>query len=122
MMRLARDYGTMVEKPAVPGMSANVVFASSRLPSYRIGIYNQMLEARNDPKIMSMKEVIARETAQLLEQQMRSSVRDLASKFERGLAAAARLSDEVDTVCRFCRSDACFYLKFSFFDAYLENP
>ncbi|KAK4762375.1 hypothetical protein SAY86_008143 [Trapa natans] len=102
MMRLQRDFGTLVENPVVPGMSANVVFASSRLPSYRIGVYNQMLDARNDPKIMSMKEVIARETAQLLEQQMRLSVRDLASKFEKGLAAAARLSDEVDTVFILC--------------------
>ncbi|OWM73560.1 hypothetical protein CDL15_Pgr026659 [Punica granatum] len=92
MMRLTRDFGTMIEKPVVPGMSADVIFASSR--KYRIGAYNQMFDARNDPKMTSMKEVIARETAQLLEQQMRLSVRDLASKFERGLAAAARLSDE----------------------------
>lgn len=110
-MRLPRDFSTMVEKPAVPGMSADVIFASSRFPNYRIGAYNQMLDARNDPKIMSMKEVIARETAQLLEQQMRLSVRDLARKFERGLAAAARLSDEVDAICRL---DAPLYLKFSF--------
>ncbi|KAJ6299334.1 hypothetical protein OIU76_020330 [Salix suchowensis] len=46
------------------------------------------------PKVLSMKEVVARETALLLEQQKRLSVRDLASKFEKGLAAAAKLSEE----------------------------
>ncbi|KAJ6315415.1 hypothetical protein OIU78_018829 [Salix suchowensis] len=45
------------------------------------------------PKVLSMKEVVARETALLLEQQKRLSVRDLASKFEKGLAAA-KLSEE----------------------------
>lgn len=54
-----------------------------------------MAEAKLDPKVVSMKEVVARETAQLLEQQKRLSVRELASKFEKGLAAAAKLSEEV---------------------------
>ncbi|XP_027330629.1 stomatal closure-related actin-binding protein 1 isoform X2 [Abrus precatorius] len=52
------------------------------------------METNDDPKVLSMKEVVARETAQLLEQQNRLSVRDLASKFEKGLAAAAKLSEE----------------------------
>ncbi|CAI9781323.1 unnamed protein product [Fraxinus pennsylvanica] len=52
------------------------------------------MEVKEDSKISSMKEVVARETALLLEQQKRLSVRDLASKFEKGLAAAAKLSDE----------------------------
>ncbi|XP_061356369.1 stomatal closure-related actin-binding protein 1-like isoform X2 [Gastrolobium bilobum] len=52
------------------------------------------METKDDPKVLSMKEVVARETAQLLEQQKRLSVRDLASKFEKGLAAAAKLSEE----------------------------
>ncbi|KAH9315360.1 hypothetical protein KI387_023987 [Taxus chinensis] len=44
-----------------------------------------------------MREEVEREAAQLVEQQKRLSVRDLASKFEKGLAAAAaaKLSDEV---------------------------
>ncbi|KAJ9537259.1 hypothetical protein OSB04_029992 [Centaurea solstitialis] len=41
-----------------------------------------------------MKEVARNETAQLLDQRNRLSVRDLASKFEKGLAAASKLSDE----------------------------
>ncbi|KAG4923555.1 hypothetical protein JHK87_049095 [Glycine soja] len=41
-----------------------------------------------------MKEVVARETAQLLEQHNHLSVRDLASKFEKGLAAPTKFSEE----------------------------
>lgn len=75
-------------------MSADVIFASTRFPKYKIGANNRIIDARDDAKILSLKEVVARETAQLLEQQKRLSVRDLASKFEKGLAAAAKLSDE----------------------------
>ncbi|KAL7202768.1 hypothetical protein ACSBR1_034268 [Camellia fascicularis] len=82
-----------MKKEAVPPVSADAIFATSRFPTYKIGANNQIVEVE-DPKVLAMKEVIARETAQLLEQQKRLSVRDLASKFEKGLAAAAKLSDE----------------------------
>lgn len=95
MTRLTRDFGTTVQKPVVTPVSADVIFASSRFPNYKIGAYNLFADIKNDPKILSMKEVVARETAQLLEHQQRLSVRDLANKFEKGLAAAAKLSDEV---------------------------
>ncbi|KAI3775943.1 hypothetical protein L1987_45703 [Smallanthus sonchifolius] len=84
---------------AVPPVSADVMFASTRFPNYR----NDQIANRNeDGKVVSMKEVIARETAQLFEQQKRLSIRDLASKFEKGLAATAKLSDEAklrDVAC-----------------------
>ncbi|KAE8727646.1 Stomatal closure-related actin-binding protein 1 [Hibiscus syriacus] len=82
-----------MQKEAV---SADVVFAStsSRFPSCKIGSNLQIADAKEDPKVLSMKEAVARETALLLEQQQRLSVRDLASKFEKGLAAAAKLSEE----------------------------
>ncbi|MFS7895222.1 hypothetical protein Hanom_Chr00s002528g01701221 [Helianthus anomalus] len=86
MTRVGRDFSYTMQSLAVPPVSADVVFASARFPNYRNG--------NEDGKLGSMKEVIARETAQLLEQQKRLSVRDLASKFEKGLAAAAKLSDE----------------------------
>lgn len=95
MTRVSRDFGDTMQKEAVPAVSADVIFASSRFPNYKIGANNQIVEAKDDPKLQSMKEVVARETAQLLEQQNRLSVRDLASKFEKGLAAAAKLSEEV---------------------------
>ncbi|KAL3530072.1 hypothetical protein ACH5RR_009394 [Cinchona calisaya] len=94
MTRVGRDFGDTMQKEAVPPVSADVVFTSSRFPNYKIGANNQIVEVKEDPKVLSMKEVVARETAQLLEQQKRLSVRDLATKFEKGLAAAAKLSDE----------------------------
>nr|XP_048325060.1 stomatal closure-related actin-binding protein 1 [Ziziphus jujuba var. spinosa]XP_048325061.1 stomatal closure-related actin-binding protein 1 [Ziziphus jujuba var. spinosa] len=94
MTRVTRDFADTMQKEAVPAVSADVIFASSRFPNYKIGANNQIMEAKDDPKVLSMKEVVARETAQLLEQQKRLSVRDLASKFEKGLAAAAKLSEE----------------------------
>ena len=99
MTRVSRDFSNTMQKEAVPAVSADVTFTSSRFPNYKLGPYNQILEAKEDPKVLSMKEVVARETAQLLEQQKRLSVRDLASKFEKGLAAAAKLSDEVQFFC-----------------------
>lgn len=95
MTRMTRDFGDTMKKDAVPAVSADVIFASLRFPNYKIGVNNQIMEIKGDPKVLSMKEVVARETAQLLEQQKRMSVRDIASKFEKGLAAAAKLSEEV---------------------------
>ncbi|XVF19434.1 hypothetical protein REPUB_Repub11eG0110600 [Reevesia pubescens] len=94
MTRVSRDFGVTMQKEAVPAVSADVIFASSRFPNYKIGANNQIVDAKEDPKVLTMKEVVARETALLLEQQKRLSVRDLASKFEKGLAAAAKLSEE----------------------------
>ncbi|WCJ28984.1 Stomatal closure-related actin-binding protein 3 [Euphorbia peplus] len=94
MTRVSRDFGDTMQKDAVPAVSADVMFASSRFPNYKLGANNQIVDAKDDPKVLSMKEVVARETAMLLEQQKRLSVRDLTSKFEKGLAAAAKLSEE----------------------------
>ncbi|KAK8641265.1 hypothetical protein V6N13_010680 [Hibiscus sabdariffa] len=91
MTRVSREFSNTMQKEAV---SADVIFASSRFPNYKIGANNQIVDAKEDPKVLTMKEVVARETALLLEQQKRLSVRDLASKFEKGLAAAAKLSEE----------------------------
>ncbi|KAK6164069.1 hypothetical protein DH2020_000933 [Rehmannia glutinosa] len=94
MTRLSRDYSYTMQKDAVSPVSADVFFASSRFPNYKIGANNQIVEVKEDSKTSTMKDMVARETALLLEQQKRLSVRDLASKFEKGLAAAAKLSDE----------------------------
>ncbi|XP_004291720.1 PREDICTED: uncharacterized protein LOC101300025 [Fragaria vesca subsp. vesca] len=94
MTRVGRDFGDTMHKDAFPPVSADVTFASSQFPDYKIGPNNQIVEGKLDQKVLSMKEVVARETAQLLEQQKRLSVRDLASKFEKGLAATAKLSEE----------------------------
>lgn len=95
MTKVSRDFADSMQKKGFPAVSADVIFASSRFPNYKIGANNQIMETKNEPRFLSMKEVVARETAQLLEQQKRLSVRDLTSKFEKGLAAAAKLSEEV---------------------------
>lgn len=95
MTKLSRDYSYSMQKDAVSPVSTDVFFTSSRFPHYKIGSNNQIVEVKEDSEMSSMKDMVARETALLLEQQKRLSVRDLASKFEKGLAAAAKLSDEV---------------------------
>lgn len=102
MTRVTRDFRDSLHKDVVPAVSADAKFASSRFPSYRIGANDQIFDVKDDPKLLSMKEVVARETAQLLDQQKRMSVRDLANKFEKGLAAAAKLSEEVSYALILC--------------------
>ncbi|KAL3653305.1 Stomatal closure-related actin-binding protein 1 [Castilleja foliolosa] len=95
MTRLShRDFSYTMQKDAVLPVSADVFFATSRFPNYKIGDNNQIVEVKEDYKTSSMKDMVARETALLLEQQKRLSVRDLASKFEKGFAVASKLSDE----------------------------
>lgn len=53
-----------------------------------------IIEKNDDPLVPSLKEIVAMETIQLIEQQKRLSVRVLAEKFEKGLATAAKLSNE----------------------------
>ncbi|KAK6138253.1 hypothetical protein DH2020_028000 [Rehmannia glutinosa] len=94
MTRLGRGFSYTMQKDAVSPVSADVIFASSRFPKYKIGANNQIVEVKQDSNMLSTKEMVERETTLLLEQQQRLSVRDLANKFEKGLAAAAKLSDE----------------------------
>lgn len=94
MTRVTRDFGDTMQE-AVQPVSTDVSFISNHFPKYKIGANDRIIEAKEDPELPSMKDIVAKETAQLLEQQKRLSVRDLASKFEKGLAAATKLSDEV---------------------------
>nr|KAJ0202515.1 hypothetical protein LSAT_V11C500254570 [Lactuca sativa] len=94
MTRMGRDFSYTTQRDAVSPVSADVLFASSRFPNYKTRTNNNTMEAKEDSKLVSMRELTRHETAKLLDQQNRLSVRDLASKFEKGLAAAAKLSDE----------------------------
>ena len=90
------ELGDQMQMEAIVSVSADVSFASNRFPNYKIGADNQILdEAKEDPKGPSLKEVVTQETAHLVEQQKRLSVRDLATKFDKNLSAAAKFSDEV---------------------------
>ncbi|KAA8517348.1 hypothetical protein F0562_017646 [Nyssa sinensis] len=95
MTKVSPEFGDQMQMQAVLSVSADVSFGSDRFPKYKIGADNQILEeAKEDKKGPSLKEVVEQETTQLVEQQKRLSVRDLASKFDKNLAAAAKLSDE----------------------------
>ncbi|KAK9735893.1 hypothetical protein RND81_04G235800 [Saponaria officinalis] len=93
MTRFTRDFAT-VQKENMAAVSADVTFLSTRFPNYKIGSDNQLQELKDNQKSFKMREIVAKETAALLEHQKRLSVRDLAFKFEKGLAAAAKLSVE----------------------------
>ncbi|KAG0482921.1 hypothetical protein HPP92_011005 [Vanilla planifolia] len=75
-------------------VSARANAVSNEYPKYTIGPGDDVFETMEATVPASLKEVIARETAQLIEQQKRLSVRDLAKKFEIGLHAVAKLSEE----------------------------
>lgn len=93
MTRLGRDFSYTAQRDSVSPVSADVIFASGRFPNYRNRINNN--NTLEDAKLVSVKGEFRSETGRLLDQQNRLSVRDLASKFEKGLAAATKLSDEV---------------------------
>ncbi|KAK8913942.1 hypothetical protein KSP39_PZI023734 [Platanthera zijinensis] len=94
MTRAARSLGSVLQKEAVRSVSSDVNFASTRFPEYTIGNNNVLIEPKEEIKITPLKDIVAKETAQLLEQQQRLSVRDLAKRFEKGLATAVKLSSK----------------------------
>ncbi|KAJ0978957.1 hypothetical protein J5N97_014431 [Dioscorea zingiberensis] len=79
---------------SVPSVSPDANFVSNTFPKYKLGPDNVIIEPKESPARPSLKEIVAKETAQLLEQHQRLSVRDLAKKFERGLSTVAKLSEE----------------------------
>ncbi|XP_047307970.1 stomatal closure-related actin-binding protein 1-like [Impatiens glandulifera] len=94
MTKVDPDFDDRMKKEDVPSVSVDVKFTSTHFPNYKIGPNNQIVEVKEDQKVFRTKEAIAREAVQLFEQQKRLSVRDLASKFEKGLIASSKLSDE----------------------------
>ncbi|XP_073151049.1 stomatal closure-related actin-binding protein 3-like [Henckelia pumila] len=93
MTKVSPEFGD--EVPAVWSVSADASFKSDQFPKYKLGPDNHILEEiKEDIKGPPLKEVVVQETNQLTEQHKRLSVRDLASKFDKNLAAAAKLSDE----------------------------
>ncbi|KAL8159405.1 hypothetical protein V2J09_000942 [Rumex salicifolius] len=94
MTRMNHRFASM-QKENIPVVSFDVKFLSSRFPDYRLGSDNQIINMNDDSSnLLSLKEAVARETSQLLETRKRLSVRELASRFEKGLEAASKLSNE----------------------------
>ncbi|OMO53901.1 hypothetical protein CCACVL1_28254 [Corchorus capsularis] len=95
MTKISPEIEESMLRESILAVSADVSFASDHFPKYKLGPDNQILEEpKGDSDGPSLKEVVERETAQLSEQHKRLSVRDLASKFDKNLAAAAKLADE----------------------------
>ncbi|KAK8588845.1 hypothetical protein V6N12_023258 [Hibiscus sabdariffa] len=95
MTKISPDIDETMLKESIVAVSADVSFASDHFPKYKLGPDNQILEEpTGDNNSPSLKEVVERETTQLSEQHKRLSVRDLASKFDKNLSAAAKLADE----------------------------
>ncbi|KAJ8770333.1 hypothetical protein K2173_014943 [Erythroxylum novogranatense] len=94
MTKIVPEIEQSMEKVILP-VSVDVSFASNHFPKYKLGPDNQILEEpKEDNKGPSLKEVVDQETMQLSDQHKRLSVRDLASKFDKNLAAAAKLTEE----------------------------
>ncbi|CAA7398344.1 unnamed protein product [Spirodela intermedia] len=93
MTRLTLDFGHTMHNEAAAPVSSDANFVSGKFPDYKIGSNNVVIELEG-PRVPSLREIVAKETALLLEQQKRLSVRDLAKRFENGLSAAIKISDE----------------------------
>ncbi|XP_010508799.1 PREDICTED: stomatal closure-related actin-binding protein 2-like isoform X1 [Camelina sativa] len=83
------------EEALVEQISADVSFAFNHFPSYKLGPDDQIVdEPEDDSKGLSVKDVVDKEIGDLSDQHMQLSVRDLACKFDKNLAAASKLVDE----------------------------
>jgi hypothetical protein len=67
----------------------------NKFPTYKNGLNGIVIKLADDPEMPSLKETVAKETADLLDSRQRPSVRELAMKFEKGLNTATLLSNEV---------------------------
>uniref|UniRef100_A0A453FRB8 Stomatal closure-related actin-binding protein actin-binding domain-containing protein n=1 Tax=Aegilops tauschii subsp. strangulata TaxID=200361 RepID=A0A453FRB8_AEGTS len=96
MTRVIHDSGEGMQKGvALDIVSSDVNFPKGHFPDYRIGPNNQIIDPEETHEVVPLKEIVAKETTQLLEQRKRLSVRDLREKFEKGLSGASKLSEEV---------------------------
>lgn len=67
----------------------------NKFPTYKNGLNGIVIKFADEPEMPSLKESVAKETADLLDRRQRLSVRELAMKFEKGLSTATLLSNEV---------------------------
>lgn len=67
----------------------------SKFASYKPGKDSMTIEPMGGPGAVPLKEIVAKEAADLIDRRQRMSVRELAMKFEKGLNTATWLSDEV---------------------------
>ncbi|KAL6657070.1 hypothetical protein ACP70R_004850 [Stipagrostis hirtigluma subsp. patula] len=90
------DFGRKKQSEALwsgPLRPAN--FIRDKFPTLKNGSNGIVLKLADDPEMPSLKEVVAKETADLLDKRQRFSVRELTMKFEKGFNTATLLSNEV---------------------------
>ena len=96
MTKISPEVIVKMPMEAFPPVSAVVSFVSDSFPKYKIGPDNQIVEEPMEENHgPSLKDVIDEEVSNLSDQHKRLSVRDLATKFDKNFAAAAKLSDGV---------------------------
>ena len=113
MTKVCPEIEDMTLPEPVTTVSADVSFASNHFPTYKLGPDNQIVEEpKEDEKGPSVQDTVEKESELLSDQHKRLSVRDLASKFDKNLAAAVTLADEVSTKALF--SDFTLFISFFF--------
>ncbi|KAL5199118.1 hypothetical protein ABZP36_002630 [Zizania latifolia] len=70
-------------------------FIRNKFPTYKKSLNGIVIKLADDAEMPALKEIVAKETADLLDRRQRLSVRELAMKFEKGLNTATLLSNEV---------------------------
>lgn len=96
MTKAATLYGSKAQSEALrpgPLRPANII--RSKFPTYKNGTNGIVIKLADGPEMPPLKEIVAKETADLLDRRQRLSVRELAMKFEKGLNTATLLSNEV---------------------------
>ncbi|KAK4346097.1 hypothetical protein RND71_036273 [Anisodus tanguticus] len=95
MTKVSPEFVDEPQMQIVWSVSTDVSLINNQFPTYKLGPNFEVLqETKEDNKGPPLKEVVEEETNRLTEQHNRLSVRDLASKFDKNLSAAAKLSNE----------------------------
>ncbi|CAN1337587.1 Stomatal closure-related actin-binding protein 3 [Linum perenne] len=95
MTKVSPEIGEQMTMETILPVSVDVSFPFDHFPRYKLGPDNQVLEEpKEGNKGPSLKEIAEQEIAQLSDQHKRLSVRDLATKFDKNLASAAKLAQE----------------------------
>ncbi|KAL6593782.1 hypothetical protein ACP70R_048683 [Stipagrostis hirtigluma subsp. patula] len=92
------DYGVRTQSESLrpgPLRPANIIRNKFPTYNYKNGSNGIVIKLADGPEMPSVKEIVAKETADLLNRHQRLSVRELAMKFEKGLNTATLLSNEV---------------------------
>ncbi|XP_020398177.1 stomatal closure-related actin-binding protein 1 [Zea mays] len=96
MTKAATIYGSKTQSDALrPGPLRPENIFRNKFPTYKNGSNGIVIKLADGPEIPPLKEIVAKETAYLLDRRQRLSVRELAMKFEKGLSTATLLSNEV---------------------------